>query len=78
MLTRVSDEVKINFKWDLLHTFTVTLIIAKAESKKKHKLEVVLIYEAPIRRDGHGDTDTAIRDTAISENSNTAIRRVYI
>ncbi|KAM0862272.1 hypothetical protein ACQ4PT_045390 [Festuca glaucescens] len=31
-------------------------------------------YEAPIRRDRYGDTDTGIRDTAISRNNNTAIR----
>jgi hypothetical protein len=33
-----------------------------------------LNYEAPIRRDGYGDTSTAIRDTAISKNSDSAIR----
>jgi hypothetical protein len=38
----------------------------------------VWTYEAPIRRDGYGDTRTAIRDTAISKNSDSAIRRVYV
>jgi cytochrome P450 len=35
-------------------------------------------HEAPIRQDGYGDTSTAIRDTAISKNSDSAIRRVYV
>ncbi|KAM0920490.1 hypothetical protein ACQ4PT_007461 [Festuca glaucescens] len=39
---------------------------------------VISSYEAPIRRDRYGDTDTGIRDTAISRNNNTAIRRIYI
>lgn len=54
-----------------------------SENATKQTLEAlttiqVATYEAPIRHDGYGDTDMAIRDTAISKNSNTAIRRVYI
>jgi hypothetical protein len=56
-------------KYLTFHSFRITT---------SYNSELGLTYEAPIRQDRYGDTDTGTRDTAISRNINTAIRRVYI